>query len=90
MVTSIRDTPEVGTTESFRKVARTPGEQHLLSVTSLSLALGAALELSEGSISDLGVAAMLHDVGYTKVPDRTGHCGAGARQLLRQRGFHEA
>ena len=90
MVTSLREDPVEGSLEPFRRTAGRAGEQHLLSVTSLALTLGEALELPEGALSDLGVAAMLHDIGYTKVPDRTGHCAAGARLLLKQRGFHEA
>ncbi len=90
MVNSLREDPVEGSLEPFRRTAGRAGEQHLLSVTSLALTLGEALELPEGALSDLGVAAMLHDIGYTKVPDRTGHCAAGARLLLRQRGFHEA
>lgn len=90
MVNSIREKPDAGTTEPFKKTAGCAGEQHLLSVTSLTLTLGEAVGLPEGALSDLGVAAMLHDIGYTKVPDHSGHCAAGARQLMRQRGFHEA
>jgi len=65
------------------------GTRHLLSVTSLALGLGRALKLSDAALSDLGVAAMLHDVGYTRPTDRATHEIAGARMLLRQRGFHE-
>jgi hypothetical protein len=65
------------------------GTRHLLSVTSLALGLGRELKLPDAALSDLGVAAMLHDVGYTRPSDRESHAVAGARLLLRQRGFHE-
>jgi hypothetical protein len=65
------------------------GEQHLLSVCNLALLLGQALELSESALGDLGVAAMLHDVGYAHGGDRESHPSAGLRLLVRQRGFHE-
>jgi hypothetical protein len=65
------------------------GEEHALSVAGLAIQLGQAVGLSDASLSDLGVAAMLHDVGYARSATRDGHCAAGARLLLRQRGFHE-
>ena len=65
-------------------------ERHLLSVCELSLMLGQALGLSRATLSDLGVAAMLHDVGYLRPTTRDGHALAGTRLLLRQRGFSEA
>ncbi|PJF37646.1 MAG: hypothetical protein CUN55_21015, partial [Phototrophicales bacterium] len=42
--------------------------EHSLRVAMLSIALGAALGLDEASLEELGVAAMLHDVGKIKVP----------------------
>jgi hypothetical protein len=67
------------------------GERHLVSVCQLALQLGRTLGLSEGALADLGVAAMLHDVGYLAfgARDRENHPSAGLRLLLRQRGFHE-
>ena len=67
-----------------------PGERHLLAVSNISLLLGRVLGLPAAALSDLGVAAMLHDVGYARGADRSGHAVAGARSLARQRGFHEA
>ncbi len=67
-----------------------PGERHLVSVANLALLLGKTLGLPSGALSDLGVAAMLHDVGYARGAGRDGHAAAGARALARQRGFHEA
>jgi len=66
-----------------------PGERHLLAVCQLALLLGRRLGLPEGALADLGVAAMLHDVGYVNGGDRDSHASAGLRLLLRQRGFHE-
>ena len=65
-------------------------ERHLVSVAGLSILLGKALGLDDATLADLGVAAILHDVGYVKVSDRNRHAEAGARLLMRQRGFHEA
>jgi len=67
-----------------------PAERHLVSVANLSLLLGRVLGLPSAALSDLGVAALLHDVGYARGADRAGHAAAGARSLARQRGFHEA
>ena len=65
-------------------------ERHVLTVCNLAILLGRALGMSDAVLSDLGVAAMLHDVGYSSVPDFTGHAAAGLRLVLKQRGFHEA
>ena len=58
----------------------------------------AALSLSQSVLQDLGVAALYHDCGYaagSAASDGVGvsferHAAAGARLMLRQRGFHEA
>jgi hypothetical protein len=79
-----------------------PFAAHTLRVCRLSVLLGRALGLAEGALQDLGVAAMFHDVGYAAHEGRDGepaggqappfsrHPVAGARLILRQRGFHEA
>jgi HD-GYP domain-containing protein (c-di-GMP phosphodiesterase class II) len=67
-----------------------PGEHHLLAVCSLALLLGRRLGLPGAAQSDLGVTALLHDVGYARHASFALHGAAGARALLRQRGFHEA
>jgi hypothetical protein len=74
---------------------------HSLRVAQLSLLIGQGLGLPEAALQDLGVAAMLHDVGYAaregQLPGLPGyappferHGTAGVRLVLRQRGFHEA
>ncbi len=68
---------------------------HSVQVASLSLVIGRALGMSEASLSDLGVAAVYHDVGYTVSeggypPPFERHGSAGSRAFLRQRGFHAA
>jgi hypothetical protein len=73
----------------LRRGAGNRGERHLVSVCQLALLLGRRLGLSEAALADLGVAAMLHDVGYVAGGDRDDHGSAGLRLLLRQRGFHE-
>jgi HD-GYP domain-containing protein (c-di-GMP phosphodiesterase class II) len=71
-----------------------PHARHALAVAMTSLLVGAAAGLSRGLLQDLGLAALLHDIGYASLPaDAAGlerHPGEGARLLLRQRGFHEA
>jgi hypothetical protein len=51
--------------------------------------------LSPASLTDLGAAAMFHDVGFCARENGgpiafSDHIAAGLRMLLRQRGFHEA
>jgi hypothetical protein len=70
-----------------------PHVAHALRVSRLALALGRELGLSHTLLQDLGVAALLHDVGYADLaqgrqPGFERHASAGARLLLRQRGFH--
>lgn len=43
--------------------------EHSLRVSVMSVALGRELGLLEQELEDLGVAAMLHDVGKVKIPD---------------------
>lgn len=70
-----------------------PHVSHALRVCRLALLLGGELGLPPAVLQDLGVAALLHDIGYTDIgaqphPDhRSWHPASGARVLLRQRGF---
>jgi hypothetical protein len=71
--------------------------RHLLRVAHLSLLVGRAVGLPQDALQDLGVAALYHDCGYAAggpAGDATvglrEHPMAGARLLMRQRGFHEA
>jgi HD-GYP domain-containing protein (c-di-GMP phosphodiesterase class II) len=87
------DAPDLLSTEASADVP--PLIRHVLAVTKLSIHLGHAVGLDEASIADLGVAAMIHDVGFCsregdRVPSFEEHPLAGLRVLLRQRGFHEA
>ena len=76
---------------------------HTLKVCRLSLLIAKEAKLSEEAIQDLGVCAMFHDMGYATregadpaqgeagyAPPYERHASAGARMLLRQRGFHQA
>jgi hypothetical protein len=76
---------------------------HSLKVCRLSLLIARGLGLSEEAIQDLGVSAMFHDMGYAAregadpkkgeegfAPPYERHAAAGARLLLKQRGFHQA
>jgi hypothetical protein len=71
-----------------------PHVAHALRVCRLALLLGRGVGLPRGLLQDLGVAALLHDVGYAETdadgrrPGFDRHASAGARLLLRQRGFH--
>ncbi len=72
-----------------------PFAQHTLAVTVLSLLIGRHAGLGKAFLADLGVTAMLHDVGFcmtergATVPFAR-HTRAGLRVLLRQRGFYQA
>ena len=46
---------------------------HALNVTIVSLLMGRALDLPEAEMQDLGVGAMLHDIGKLDLPDRLRH-----------------
>jgi hypothetical protein len=73
-----------------------PHVAHAVRVCRFALRLGREIGLAHGVLQDLGVAALLHDVGYAEVrpegsrrqAEGVRHASAGARLLLRQRGFH--
>jgi hypothetical protein len=89
LVDSLKQDAERAAVASLRPRAWGAGEHHLLGVASLALLVGLDVGLTDAALSDLGVAAMLHDVGWARLPDREGHTRAGLRMLMRQRGFHE-
>lgn len=76
--------------------ARTPAAvRHAVQVANLAILIGRELGLPDAALSDLGVAAFVHDGGYAEdeggfPPPFERHGTAGARLILRQRGFHEA
>ena len=76
---------------------------HSLRVCRIALMIAQAIELSNEAVQDLGVSAMFHDMGYAAregaepskgeegyAPPFERHAAAGARMLLRQRGFTQA
>ena len=80
-----------------------PYGEHALQVCKLSLYIAREAGLSDENIQDLGVASMFHDMGYAAregadskngepgfAPPFERHGAAGARMLLKQRGFHQA
>jgi len=78
-----------------RDVRSPAHNRHSLQVATLAVLIGREVGLPEASLADLGVAATFHDGGYTAdedgyPPPFERHTTAGARQLLKQRGFHEA
>lgn len=89
LLEALRVEPEQAALAPF---AGRPGssERHLVAVCRLSLMLGRAVGLGDAVLADLGVAALLHDIGYLVAGDVARHPRAGARVLLRQRGFGEA
>lgn len=89
LVEALRGAEGVAATAPLRRGPGTPGERHLVSVCHLALLLGRHLGLPEAALADLGVTAMLHDVGYVNGGSRDDHPSKGLRLLLRQRGFHE-
>ena len=46
---------------------------HALNVTLISLLMGRSFNLSEADMLDLGVGAMLHDIGKLELPERARH-----------------
>lgn len=69
MVSELLDAPEA----AIRLLTEGQGERasvHAMNVTVLSLLLGRAMELPADSLRDLGVAALLHDLGKSEVPER--------------------
>ncbi len=71
---------------------------HQLRVAQLALLVGREISLPQSILQDLGVAALYHDCGYAAgaapsdgvLVSFERHAGAGARLMIRQRGFHEA
>jgi hypothetical protein len=82
--------------------AEPPGElelaRHAVRVMRLALAIGSGAELPDRALQDLGIAALVHDLGYAQLarPELAGkssvkeHLGWGATVMLSQRGFHAA
>lgn len=81
-----------------------PGEtehgKHAVRVCRTALLIGSAVGLNDQALQDLGVAALVHDVGYAALGAARGgkgkpkglkaHLSAGAMVMLGQRGFHAA
>ena len=73
-----------------------PHAAHAVEVSMLALLLGKAAGFAAGSLQDLGIAGLIHDVGYLAPGVGEGaaalarHPLEGARIVLRQRGFSEA
>jgi len=70
--------------------------RHAVRVCRVALAIGTGVNLGDQSLQDLGVAALVHDLGYTRPPppgekpSLKDHLAQGAILMLEQRGFHVA
>ncbi|MCC7535565.1 MAG: HD domain-containing protein, partial [Deltaproteobacteria bacterium] len=65
--------------------------RHAARVCRLALLIGRGLMLTDGVLQDLGIAALVHDIGYSQPGGSFAtHTSAGVRVLLRQRGFQHA
>ena len=75
---------------------QTEHSRHAVRVCRVALAIGTGVELGDKSLQDLGVAALVHDLGYTRPPppgekpSLKDHLAQGAILMLEQRGFHVA
>jgi hypothetical protein len=73
-----------------------PHAAHAVEVAMLALLVGKAAGFSAAVLQDLGIAGLVHDVGYLAPSVGEGPAGLarhpveGARLVLRQRGFSEA
>jgi hypothetical protein len=73
-----------------------PHAAHAVEVAMVALLLGKAAGFPSGLLQDLGIAGLVHDVGYLAPAVGEGAAGLarhpieGARLVLRQRGFSEA
>lgn len=77
LVAKLRLSDEIG----IRLVAAGGGDRtaaHALNVTIVSLLLGRALGMDDRALHDLGLGAMLHDLGKVELPDRVRHLEPGA------------
>ncbi len=90
LLDALREDASEGLAAPMKRHGGSASIQHLISVSSLAMLLGQMIGLPEAAMNDLGMAAMLHDIGSVHRPDWSGHAAAGARILMRQRGFHEA
>lgn len=58
---------------NIRLLSETAGDGnalHALNVTVISLLLGRSLQLDDATLSDIGLGALLHDIGKLALPDR--------------------
>jgi putative nucleotidyltransferase with HDIG domain len=77
LLDKLRVSEDVG----IRLVASAGGDRaaaHALNVTVISLLLGRTLGLGEDDMQDLGLGALLHDLGKTELPERVRHLEPGA------------
>lgn len=71
----------VGDDIGIRLVAGSGGERtaaHALNVTVIGLLLGRSLGLAADEMLDLGVGALMHDLGKSELPERVRHLEVGA------------
>ncbi|MDE2428631.1 MAG: DUF3391 domain-containing protein [Burkholderiales bacterium] len=80
---------------AIRLLSEKAGERtslHSINVTVISLLLGKALHLSKTDMLDLGIGALLHDIGKIELPDRLrwqdDHFTSSERQLYHEHVLH--
>lgn len=74
-----------------------PHASHAVMVALVALLMGRGARLRVGMLQDLGLAGLIHDMGYASLPANAApadglarHPAEAVRILLRQRGFHVA
>ncbi len=70
MVASITSAPELAIQVISGKPGGEEAYSHALNVSVLAVCLGREYNLSAGQLSVIGLGAMLHDIGLTKIPDK--------------------
>lgn len=80
---------------AIRLLSEKAGEKtslHSINVTVISLLLGKAMQLSKSEMLELGIGALLHDIGKIDLPDRLRwqdeHFSAVERQLYQEHVLH--
>jgi putative nucleotidyltransferase with HDIG domain len=91
LVGGFLDEMSTGQETSIRLLSETAGDGgalHALNVTVVSLLLGRAMKLDAPVLSDIGLGALLHDIGKQALPDRL-RWRSDQFSAVEERGFRE-